>query len=216
MDTTGHGLKFINVKPGKVPGGQAAHGIECIVSERDLPYDSDEVLLMDYHNDHMLTRKDKRVSLEQPTFLYVMPLNGCKRGHAFFQETSLRASPPLPFDLLKDRLYQRLNYYGVQVEKVLDEEFCLIPFGGEKHNLDQRVITFGCAAALVHPATGYMIARALKLPNQTAQIIVHELERGDDPDNVPSRIWNSIWNHGRNCQRDFFNCQRVFAAYRPA
>ncbi|KAI0562685.1 Lycopene cyclase protein [Gracilaria domingensis] len=205
IDATGHALKFVNVKPGKVPGVQAAYGIECIVSEKGYPYDSDEMLLMDYRDDHMLTPEDKRISLEQPTFLYVMPLDSGKGRHVFFEETSLVASPPLPFELLKERLYKRLNYYGVQVEQVLDEEFCLIPMGGEKPDLDQRVIAFGGAAAFVHPATGYMIARALKLANQTAQIIVDELERGGDPDDVSSRIWNSIWNEGRNRQRDFFN-----------
>nr|ATD53282.1 lycopene beta-cyclase [Gracilaria chouae] len=205
IDATGHALKFVNVKPGKVPGVQAAYGIECIVSEKGYPYDSYEMLLMDYRDDHMLTPEDKRISLEQPTFLYVMPLDNGKGLHVFFEETSLVASPPMDFDLLKERLYKRLNYYGIQVEQVLEEEFCYIPMGGEKPDLDQRVIAFGGAAAFVHPATGYMIARALKRANQTAQIIVDELERGGDPDDVSRRIWNSIWNEGRNRQRDFFN-----------
>ncbi|CAN8068565.1 unnamed protein product [Agarophyton chilense] len=205
VDATGHSLKFVDVKPGKVPGFQAAYGIECIVSEKGYPYDTNEMLLMDYRDDHMQTSEDKRISLKQPTFLYVMPLDGGKGRHVFFEETSLVASPAMDFDLLKQRLYKRLNYYGVQVESVIEEEFCLIPMGGEKPDLDQRTIAFGGAAAFVHPATGYMIARALKLANQTAQIIVDQLEKGGNPDHISIRIWKSIWNESRNHQRDFFS-----------
>lgn len=204
VDATGHSLKFINVHEGDTPGFQAAYGIECIVSDRSYPYHPQEMLLMDFRDDHMRTPEEKRISNKQPTFLYVMPMDEGKGRHVFFEETSLVASPAMDFQHLKQRLYKRLGYYGIEVEKVHEEEFCLIPMGGEMPDLQQRVVAFGGAAALVHPATGYMIARALKLANEAAAIIARELERGGDADETSSRIWHHIWNEGRRRQRDFF------------
>lgn len=37
---------------------------------------------------------------------------------------------------------------------VEEEEYCYIPMGGELPDLTQRVIGFGGAANMVHPATG--------------------------------------------------------------
>ncbi|PXF46251.1 Lycopene beta cyclase, chloroplastic [Gracilariopsis chorda] len=205
VDATGHSLTFVNVPDGATPGYQAAYGIECIVSDKGYPYHSDEMLLMDFRDDHMQTPQDKRQSNQHPTFIYVMPMDSGKGRHVFFEETSLVASPAMDFGVLKERLHKRLDYYGVKVEQLLEEEFCLIPMGGEMPNLDQRVVAFGGAAAFVHPATGYMIARALKLSEDVADIIADELSQGGQPDLVSRRIWSRIWNEGRRRQRDFFN-----------
>ena len=37
---------------------------------------------------------------------------------------------------------------------VEEEEYCYIPMGGELPDLTQRIIGFGGAANMVHPATG--------------------------------------------------------------
>lgn len=205
VDATGHSLRFVKLASEKTPGYQAAYGIECEVSDLGHPYAKDEMLLMDFRNDHMQESEEDRTASEQsPTFVYVMPF-GDRGRRVFFEETSLVASPAMDFDTLKQRLYKRLGYYRVQVESVLDEEFCLIPMGGAMPDLRQRVVAFGGAAALVHPATGYMIARALALADEAAAIIKEEMDRGGDADDKAHRIWDRIWNIGRQRQRDFFN-----------
>lgn len=213
VDATGHKLRFVKFGDGgRVPGFQAAYGIECTVSEGGYPFDSNEMLLMDFRDDHMQAcEADRAESQAEPTFIYVMPLDHGAGRRVFFEETSLVASPAMPFDQLKARLEKRLAFYGVKVEEVHDEEFCLIPMGGEMPDLRQRVVAFGGAAALVHPATGYMIARALHLADQCAGIIAGELNAspsgvGDaNADDISHRVWDRLWNVGRRRQRDFFN-----------
>lgn len=209
VDATGHNLRFVDFQPGKKPCFQAAYGIECIVSDQGYPFDSNEMLLMDFRDDHMqATEQDKRMAQSQPTFIYVMPLDEGKGRRVFFEETSLVASPAMDFEALKERLYKRLSYYNIEVESILDEEFCLIPMGGAMPELRQRVVAFGGSAALVHPATGYMIARALTLADSAARIIAEEIaHKGDEAnaDVMAHRIWDRIWNFGRQRQRDFFN-----------
>jgi lycopene cyclase-like protein len=216
VDATGHRLKFVQLNPGSSPGFQAAYGIECTVSEASYKMlaERDEMLLMDFRDDHMqATAADRAESSTEPTFIYVMPLDNGVGRRVFFEETSLVASPAMPFDQLKRRLELRLAHYGVTVELIHDEEFCLIPMGGEIPILRQRVVAFGGAAALVHPATGYMIARALTLADKCASIIASELsgntlsnfEQTTEADAIAYRIWDRLWNVGRRRQRDFFN-----------
>lgn len=40
---------------------------------------------------------------------------------------------------------------------VEEEEYCYIPMGGELPDLAQRIVGFGGAANMVHPATGAVI-----------------------------------------------------------
>jgi lycopene beta-cyclase len=42
----------------------------------------------------------------------------------------------------------------MKVLGVEEEEYCYIPMGGELPDLTQRVVGFGGAANMVHPATG--------------------------------------------------------------
>nr|ATD53283.1 lycopene beta-cyclase [Dumontia simplex] len=206
VDATGHSLKFVKFNKGRTPGFQAAYGIECVVSEKGFPFDADEMLLMDYRDDHMQDSDTNRnLSNTQPTFVYVMPLDHGVGRRVFFEETSLVASPAMDFEQLKQRLYKRLDFYGIEVQEVFEEEFCLIPMGGEMPLLRQRVVAFGGAAALVHPATGYMIARALTLADEAATVIARELRQDGNADATAHRIWDRLWSVGRRRQRDFFN-----------
>lgn len=206
VDCTGHNLKFVRFNEGKTPGYQAAYGIECTISDSSGPFEADEMLLMDFRDEHMQsTAEDRNASEKRPTFIYVMPLDNGQGRRFFFEETSLVASPAMDFALLKERLYKRLNFYGIEVQAVHEEEHCLIPMGGEMPDLRQRVVAFGGSAALVHPATGYMIARALKLADQAAEIIAQEGKADGGVDQTAFRIWDRIWNVGRRHQRDFFN-----------
>jgi len=229
-DATGHALRFVEME-GAPAGGdgpssldlrgyQAAYGIEAVVEAH--PYAPGQMVLMDYRDDHMQGSAAERTeSATVPTFLYAMPTAPTR---VFFEETSLIAAPAVPFEDLKRRLYARLAHDGITVTEVLDEEFCLIPMGGPLPVRQQRVVAFGGAAALVHPATGYMVARALELADEAAGHIAGELAAakakaaaslpaGGDPDGelevdadaVASGVWEALWSVGRRKQRDFFN-----------
>ena len=47
------------------------------------------------------------------------------------------ARPPISFDLCKERLARRLKHHGIEITKIMDEEFCYIPMGGAMPKLDQ-------------------------------------------------------------------------------
>jgi hypothetical protein len=66
---------------------------------------------------------------------------------------------------------------AMQVRQVVEEEYCLIPMGGTLPKRDQRVIGVGGTAGLVHPSTGYMVARTLGAVPQLADRVVDELMR---------------------------------------
>lgn len=204
VDATGHNLRFVEMEEGRAPGIQAAYGIECTLTQPLTAFSADEMLLMDYRDSHMQgSATEKREAQEEPTFMYIMPLDDGIGKRVFFEETSLVATTPMEFDVLKRRLYKRLAFYGVEVADVHDEEFCIIPMGGGKPSMQQRVVAFGGAAAFVHPATGYMIARALTLAERVGEGIANELIVGGGVDDLAERVWRLTWNDQMLLQRDF-------------
>lgn len=204
VDATGHQLRFVQVEPGVQHGYQAAYGIDCTLSEKMAPYSADEMLLMDYRDDHMrATESDRAQSQSRPTFLYVMPMDDGVGRHVFLEETSIVAQEAMPFDELKERLYKRLDYYGIDVATVHEEEFSLIPMGGEKPDLNQRVVAFGGSAIFVHPGTGYMVARALTLADGVADGIAGGLKSDASVDDIARDVWGLMWNEQTVQQRLF-------------
>lgn len=197
VDTTGHQHALVKFVEPHNPSYQAAYGIEAVVDAH--PFPLDEMVLMDYRVPSM----DEGNSTERgadyeetPTFLYAMPMSSTR---IFLEETSLTARPAVGFEKLRHRLYERLNSLGIKVRNVLEEEFCLIPMGGSLPDLTQPLLGFGGTAGLVHPATGYMIARTLNMANELA-IAIHRRSNGQASD-----IWRDlIWTDTRLAQRDFF------------
>ncbi|KAA8495109.1 Lycopene beta cyclase, chloroplastic/chromoplastic [Porphyridium purpureum] len=203
VDSTGHALEDrIEFETKHDPGYQGAYGIECDVASH--PFALDEMLLMDYRSDHMKGSPEEVEEAEKvPLFLYVMPSSPTR---IFVEETSLVARPAVPFDYLKRQLYKRLEHYGVRVERVLEEEFCLIPMGGALPKLDQPVLGYGGAAGFVHPATGYSLTRSLNASPATAAQILSALSapsaRGSA--SLSEALWReTIWTRERLLQRDF-------------
>lgn len=71
------------------------------------------MLFMDWRDSHLDKHPDlKERNQALPTFLYAMPFS---KKRIFFEETSLVARPPIPFDELKDRLFARLQHLGITV-----------------------------------------------------------------------------------------------------
>lgn len=205
VDCTGHAIAFTNPDEARSRGlqtwYQAAYGIEAEV--KSYPYAKDEMLLMDFRNDHASSAEERRESERKPTFLYVFP-GGEKR--AFFEETSVIQKEAVSFEELKERLYRRLQHDGVEVTRVIEEEKSFIPLGGLLPDLNQRVVAFGGAALLVHPATGYMVGRVVNLAERLADRVKEELDcigATGDVSKVSRACWNELWGVKVRRQRDF-------------
>ncbi|GAB0493335.1 hypothetical protein MMPV_004615 [Pyropia vietnamensis] len=223
VDATGHALRFVQTAPGYSPGFQAAYGIEAVVEGHPFPHD--EMLLMDFRDDHMQgDATDAAASSAAPTFLYVFPTDS---NRVFLEETSIILPEAMPFETLRERLNKRLAHLGVTVKSVVEEEYSLIPLGGSVPLLGQRVVGFGGSACLVHPATGYMVARTLSLAESLAGEIATALRtpaagasrwgRGANTpaaadvsplplapaDAVAAAAWAHLWSESRIRERDF-------------
>ncbi|CAM9612775.1 unnamed protein product, partial [Laminaria digitata] len=119
--------------------------------------------------------------------------------------TSLVARPPISFDLCKERLYRRMKHHGIEITKVMDEEFCYIPMGGSMPVLTQRVVALGGASGLVHAATGYMHVRMLAASGGVARAIASELKKEGPgaPEAAARRAYQALWPSKAKLQRDF-------------
>jgi lycopene beta-cyclase len=163
------------------PDGGAAQMAWGIEIEADLPFSTDRMRWMDFSPTHG--------EADGPsTFLYAMPL-GERRW--FLEETSLSSDPPVPMVVLERRLRARLRALGVGSPQVLSEERCRIPMEPGLPARGQRVVGFGAAASVVHPATGYVLASAALMADPVAAAIEEGLWR--DPDQAARDAWHAVW-----------------------
>lgn len=176
IDASGAGSPFVVREGHEDPAFQTAYGE--VVEVQAQPYRAEEMALMDFRGDEDGV----------PTFLYAMPLSPTR---LFVEETSLVARPAVPYERLRRRLYRRLHRMGLQVENTLDRELCLIPMGGSMPRRNQRIVAFGAAGGMVHPATGYQIARALCLAPSVAEAVRHGLRTG--PREAARSAYEVIW-----------------------
>lgn len=145
--------------------------------------------------------------------MYVMPLGKNDDGtyRIFWEETSLvgKGKRRLSFAECKARAMQRLAFYNITVSKVEEEEYCYIPMGGELPDLKQRIIAFGGAANMVHPATGYHVCRMLAASTDLASSIASSLAASAapsskyNPDKLAIHAYQSMWGPRNRLQRDF-------------
>jgi hypothetical protein len=82
---------------------------------------------------------------------------------------------------------------AVQVTQVLEEEWSYIPVGGPLPLGSQHVTAFGAAANLVHPATGYSIARSLREAPALAAAMAAILSRRLSVRQTAAQVWDSLW-----------------------
>ncbi len=186
IDASGHHSPFVT-RPDEGPvAGQAAYGIVGRFSAP--PVDPGQFVLMDYRCDH-LSEAEQRCG--PPTFLYAMDFG---EGVFFAEETSLALAPAVPYDVLKDRLLRRLALRGITVEEVQHEEFCLFPMNLPLPDLQQRVVGFGGSAAMVHPASGYMVGALLRRAPALAEAIATGLQQRDaSADQLACTAWQALW-----------------------
>ena len=105
-----------------------------------------------------------------PTFLYAIPLGG---GRVLLEETSLARRPGLPTAQLRERLHARLARAGVDPGAAVEDERVHFPVDTRRHRAP-ATLGFGAAAPLVHPASGFSVATALRLaPEAAAALAAH-------------------------------------------
>ena len=185
VDATGHQPVFVQRPRCVAVAQQAAYGVVGRFSTP--PIQPGSFVLMDYRNSHLSPEEQQ----EPPTFLYAMDLGN---GSYFVEETSLAATPPLPFSLLKHRLEQRLSRQGCCVEQVQEVEQCLFPMNLPLPNRQQRVVGFGGAATMVHPASGYMLGALLRRGPGLATAIAQGLHEGHRGAALSRVAWGNLWS----------------------
>ena len=185
IDASGSRTPHIR-RPDQGPvAGQAAYGVVGRFTQA--PIETGRVVLMDYRCDH-LSEAQRR---EPPTFLYAMDLGD---GVFFVEETSLALAPGVPYDVLKQRLQQRLDQRGVEITEVIHEEFCLFPMNLPLPDRRQPVLAFGGAASMVHPASGYMVGSLLRRGPGLAQALAAALNNQNlGSAALAQRGWQALW-----------------------
>ena len=215
VDTTGHEtqlvLRDVKADGNRPPGFQIAYGCLVDIDEEGIPdptkagpYDKEAMTLFDYRTDHFDNANDgddvATRAFDSPTFVYVMPQ---KDNKVFFEETSLVARPALSFQECKDRCMTRLEYLGIKVKDIEEEEFCYIPMGGSLPAKGQRIIGVGGAAAMVHPSTGYHLCRMMMGASDAVRTIEEGLANNYVPDKIAASVYHSIWSVENIKQRNF-------------
>ena len=185
IDASGSRTPHIRRPDQKPVAGQAAYGVVGRFSQA--PIETGRFVLMDYRCDH-LSEAQRR---EPPTFLYAMDLGD---GVFFVEETSLALAPGVPYDVLKQRLQQRLDQRGVEITEVIHEEFCLFPMNLPLPDRRQPVLAFGGAASMVHPASGYMVGSLLRRGPGLAQALAAALNNQNlGSAALAQRGWQALW-----------------------
>ena len=193
VDSSGHFPALVKRPQTSQVAFQAAYGVTGTFSKPPIP--TGQMVLMDYRDEH-LTQAER----QEPTFLYAMGLEG---GRYFVEETSLVRRPGLPFEVLRERLHRRLAYRGVAVQEVTETEYCLFPMGLPLPDLTQRVVGFGGAASMVHPASGYMMASVLKAAPELAGGVARGLDK-TSLETLSHQAWQTIWPASKVRQRSLY------------
>jgi len=185
IDASGHKPVFVRRRSAGPPTYQTAYGVVGTFSAP--PVRPGQMVLMDYRSD-FLTREEQQ---SPPTFLYAMDLG---QGAYFVEETSLAHSPALSFDYLEARLKRRLAWMGVQIGEAAHIERCIFPMNSPLPDLTQRVLGFGGAASMVHPASGYLVGSVLRSAPALARVIAQALGApAASPAQAARQAWETLW-----------------------
>lgn len=185
VEASGHKPRWVRREGDAPTAFQTAFGLECEVRGLD-DAPRDLMTLMDF-SDAGPGAPDVGV----PTFLYVMPLGD---DRWFFEETVLTGAPAVPISALEQRLYARLRNRGVTLGARHEVERCVIPMNAPAPLLRQRVVGFGGAASMVHPATGYMFAHAARLAPELAARLAELMASPErSPQAIAAGAWDVVW-----------------------
>ena len=186
VDATGSSSPFVRRTSEDKPGWQVAYGELIEVDFHD--WDSGELTLMDYRIPQGISEIEHQQFLTTPTFLYVLPLSPTT---LFVEETQLVTRNRLSYEQLKQRLYARMRAMNIRPKSVVEREFCTIQMGGGVPLSSQKTLAFGAACGLVHPSTGYQVARVLALAPQFADALKEGLNI--EPSKAIEYGWEVLW-----------------------
>ncbi len=142
-----------------VAAEQTAYGVVVDAATAAPLVGPGEALFMDWRPDHG--------EPGWPTFLYAVPLGD---DAMLLEETSLARRPGLPLPVLRRRLAARLARHGITPPADARVEPVRFPVDRPRHTTP-GVLGFGAAAPLVHPATGFSVADALRLAGPVAEAL---------------------------------------------
>lgn len=186
VDASGHRPALLTPGHGRPPAWQAAYGL--LGRFDGAPIAAGSMVFMDWSDAAL--QGLPRVA-EDPTFMYGMDLGD---GRWFVEETSLARRPALGSDVLEQRLRRRLQTAGARLIETLEVERCLFPMGVALPARNQRVIGFGAAAGMVHPATGYQVGAALQRAPALAAALSRALDTpGATAHSVAAAAWRAVW-----------------------
>ena len=186
VDATGYKPVFIKAPDQGPVAVQTCYGI--VGEFNSPPVEEGQFVLMDYRCDHLGSKE----RMEAPTFLYAMDMGN---GKYFLEETSLGLFPPVTIDVLKERLKKRLEHRGLKLKKLQHEEHGLyLPMNMPIPDLSQPVLGFGGSAAMVHPASGYMVGSLLRRAPLVAKAISSAMKDSDaTPSVIAQKGWEVLW-----------------------
>nr|MDQ3989681.1 lycopene cyclase family protein [Actinomycetota bacterium] len=124
-----------------------------------------------------------------PSFLYGVPLGG---DRVLLEETSLACRPGFPLADLRRRLHRKLARRGVPVDGATEER---VRFTVDTPVPLRRgpVLPFGASAPLIHPATGFSVATALRLAPRVAAAVRTGLDSGGAT-GAARAAWRAVWS----------------------
>jgi lycopene cyclase-like protein len=178
VDASGASSRFVERIDSRPAAFQSAYGE--LLRVRNSGFDDGRMQFMDFR---------PLAGADEPTFLYAMPLG---RRLLFAEETSLVGRAVVDHHRLRVRLHRRLISKRIVVESVLDRERCVIPMGLAPPRRNQRVVAFGAAAAMVHPATGYQLMSCLLAAAPVAHAIADALANGS-PSAAARAAYAALW-----------------------
>ena len=186
IDATGYKPVFLKIPDEGPIAVQTCYGVVGEFS--DAPVEEGQFVLMDYRCDHL----NQEERLEPPSFLYAMHFGEKK---FFLEETSLGLSPPLKLEILKSRLNRRLEHRGIKITKLEYEEFGeFLPMNMPIPDLDQPILSFGGAAGMVHPASGYLVGSLLRRAPILAEAISKAMRnKSTSPAQIAKIGWKALW-----------------------
>jgi len=194
---------------GGAPGYQIAYGVTLDCAQPH-GYPLDEMLLMDFSTDHLVGDDALQGGLagHVPTFLYAFAYD---EKRVFLQETLLVArkyratAQSLEMEEMVRRLERRVAHMGLEVLRRSEEEYSVIPMGGPLPVLGQPTVAYGAAAVMVHPASGYMINRAiLQAPEVAAALAAGLRGPGGGRQQAAEAAWEAVWPKHRLIERDLY------------
>lgn len=180
VDAGGQRRPLDPATPPSTAAAQTAYGVIVDVDAATTLAAPGEALFMDWRADHG--------ERGWPTFLYAVPLGG---GRILLEETSLARRPGLPLTALRRRLHTRLARHGIVVPDDAPTEKVAFPLDQPRHRVP-GVLGFGAAAPLIHPATGFSVASALRLAPRVADALAANLPQGQQAALAAARgiVWS--------------------------